>query len=600
MIHQQEKRLSLKVVLVIFITTAFILPGSATVSTTTGNGVIVSDHPLITSTTIYVDDDNTAGPWDGSLEHPYQLIQEAIDNALDGYQIFVFNGTYTEHITIYKSVDIIGERNDITVIDGSGTDTVVKITASLVTLTGFTIKKSGSHSTYAGISLNAQQAMITNNIIRDNYYGIYAASPNNYVFHNNFYDNTYPAYDAAVNTWDAGSSLGGNYWQTYSGTDDNEDGIGDTEFPIPGDTTFDHYPLIHPYGSIVNLDTKEVFLTIQQAIQDSDTLAHHTISVKNGVYYEHIHLSKSLTLTGEDALGTIIDGRGSDTVVSLCADEATLKTCTIQHSGHNENDAGVRLTHDNITVTDTIILDNYQGCLITQHADGNILRNNIIQDNLWNGIFLCHAGTNNLIIENTVKNNRYAGIGVSDSSYNSFYHNSMIANLFNAYDTANNLWDDSYPSGGNFWSDYTGSDADLDGIGDSPYYILDGMNKDRYPLMEPYTGEDTVPPTLKILAPQNGIYLRNHQLFSRILKHQTIIFGKITIQAAATDAQSGVSKVEFYVDDLILPKATLYDPPYEWTWTGHSFLKHSHTIVVVAYDNAGNTNQQMMTVHRFL
>ena len=32
----------------------------------------------------YVDDDNTAGPWDGSIEHPYRFIQQAIDNASDG------------------------------------------------------------------------------------------------------------------------------------------------------------------------------------------------------------------------------------------------------------------------------------------------------------------------------------------------------------------------------------------------------------------------------------------------------------------------------------------------------------------------------------
>jgi len=49
-----------------------------------------------------------------------------------------------------------------------------------------------------------------------------------------------------------------------------------------------------------------------------------------------------------------------------------------------------------------------------------------------------------------------------------------------------NIWDDGYPSGGNYWSDYSGVDVNGDGIGDTPY-IIDADNQDRYPLMHSWS-----------------------------------------------------------------------------------------------------------------
>ena len=82
-------------------------------------------------------------------------------------------------------------------------------------------------------------------------------------------------------------------------------------------------------------------------------------------------------------------------------------------------------------------------------------------------------------------------------SGNRIYHNSIInSSEWQSYDeTGQNSWSDDYPSGGNYWGDYTGSDhycglyqneTGSDGIGDTPYAF--GGNTDHYPLIFPWGG----------------------------------------------------------------------------------------------------------------
>lgn len=63
------------------------------------------------------------------------------------------------------------------------------------------------------------------------------------------------------------------------------------------------------------------------------------------------------------------------------------------------------------------------------------------------------------------------------------YHNNIVDNVQQALDDGGNAWDDGY--GGNYWSDYAGTDGDADGIGDTAYVVPTG-SQDMYPLMMPY------------------------------------------------------------------------------------------------------------------
>ena len=122
--------------------------------------------------------------------------------------------------------------------------------------------------------------------------------------------------------------------------------------------------------------------------------------------------------------------------------------------------------------------------------------NNITVENLALSYTNCAIqlwGTHNsTIVGNTLTNNRYA-LFLDASSNNKFYHNIFRDNSVHVsiQSSKPNVWDNGYPSGGNYWSGYTGVDekrgpnqdfAGSDGICDTPYVINDD-NQDRYPWM---------------------------------------------------------------------------------------------------------------------
>ena len=121
---------------------------------------------------------------------------------------------------------------------------------------------------YWGIELQAYDdssntnKITSNNISNQKGFGIYIwlNCRNNIIYHNNFFNNKYNAKDKGSNTWDNGYPSGGNYWDDYIGIDEyhgpnqdipGSDGLGDTQYPIPGGYSEDRYPLMKPYGKTV-------------------------------------------------------------------------------------------------------------------------------------------------------------------------------------------------------------------------------------------------------------------------------------------------------------------------------------------------------------
>jgi len=126
----------------------------------------------------------------------YARIQDAINASSSGDTVFVFNGIYHENVDVDKTINLIGEDRDSTIIDGGRSGNTVHILSENVVITGFTISNGsieedidGSNWFYAGIRLTASGSIIYGNIICDNRLGIFGKKVENITIFDNVFHN---------------------------------------------------------------------------------------------------------------------------------------------------------------------------------------------------------------------------------------------------------------------------------------------------------------------------------------------------------------------------------------------------------------------------
>ena len=176
------------------------------------------------------------------------------------------------------------------------------------------------------------------------------------------------------------------------------------------------------------------------------------------------------------------------------------------------NGAGIYLSD---SISDNIIGNNINGSNIMEDYAFGILDNggcnytsitgNNIAGNAEYGIVLDPVSINDSIIGNNIADTYYSVL-LASSSNNTIYHNNFVGPVVLASvdsTSVGNVWDNGYPSGGNYWSDYqslypNAAEIDNSSIWNTPY-VIDASDIDHYPLMNPY-----VPTGLKVTVPINA------------------------------------------------------------------------------------------------
>jgi parallel beta-helix repeat protein len=281
-------------------------------------------------------------------------------------------------------------------------------------------------------------------------------------------------------------------------------------------------------GDVVSISSDWVNIsgfTISNSGINNDDAGIELDSAENCTIADNVmssHFTHGIYLNWDSNYNTISDNVLSDSYYGIRLYHSSNNTISNNTATSSNNNYGIHVwwfSNDNNiignTIRETVVMAIY-----LENANFNTVSNNNVSSNQWNGIFLSTSHSNtisenvvssnignygiyltgsdsNVLTENWISSNSNWGVHIGGGTANNqIYYNNFIGNAFQAQDDGVNLWHNGFPSGGNYWSDYSGSDLyhgpnqDLpgsDGIGDTNYTnIQGGSNVDEYPLMSPF------------------------------------------------------------------------------------------------------------------
>ena len=284
----------------------------------------------------------------------YSRIQDAIDKALDGCTIFVYDDSslYYENVVVHKSINLIGENRDTTIIDGEKRGDVVHVSADRINISGFTIQNCKDNWQYAGIKIyNSNHTSISENVIRNNLgQGIYVHGS-----------------DSTYNTIVENTIKNNNYGIYMMQSSDNV---------ISGNTITNNENGIYMARASNNVISENNFVNkwigLQLEKSHSNTISENTI-MNNG---DGIYLSDSSNnIISEN---TIIDNKWFGIWFSNSSNNI-IATNIIS----NNDDIGIYLdgSSDN-NITKNTITNNDDGIYLEYSSDNTVCNNNLRNDKL--------------------------------------------------------------------------------------------------------------------------------------------------------------------------------------------------------------------------
>jgi len=331
----------------------------------------------------------------------------------------------------------------------------------------------------------SNDSLIVENDIADNWLGMRVdGSFGNVICHNNFLKNIevplhVEIYGNSANVWDDGYPSGGNWWSEQYNIDSNCDEIADINYTLDNNNT-DRYPLMNPWGSVC-IKADGSFSPLSAPIQRNGDV----YTLTNDIYYPVIVIKDNITL---DGAGHMIQGKEGILypigVYLTNRRNVTAENLNIRgfnHGIHLENSFSNKILRNNITGMTGFA---YSSGIRFFDSRNNIISQNNVSDNPTG--FRLDNSSDNFIVANNLAGN-VVSMEIYDSSDSYIHHNNFRNTWGQVYSyESTNFWYYGYPTEGNYWGDYTGSDTNGDGVGEDPY-IIDENNTDYFPLMGPVT-----------------------------------------------------------------------------------------------------------------
>ena len=195
---------------------------------------------------------------------------------------------------------------------------------------------------------------------------------------------------------------------------------------------------------------------------------------------------------------------------------------TVKNINYSDGDPITLSFTNNSCVEDCTVSNNNACSFFLVWSHNNTLANNRALNNEGNGIFLQADSSHNNIHYNIITGNGLRGIELQPPTSNNCIYDNYFGNSINAYDEGNNIWNitktygtniiGNHNLGGNFWNDYAGEDTNGDGLGDTPYDIPGGTNKDYLPLVAPNIFDTTKGDYPSISGTHNGTIKLKHTI----------------------------------------------------------------------------------------